>query len=271
MIWPWFLPGVALAGWFSTNYAWWRRTVDWHQPRVLMYHMVTPPRPGARYNGMRVSPQMFARQLVWLREQGFTFAGMSDLATGKVDGKTVVLTFDDGYEDNYLNALPLLQKHQARATLYLVTSRDGRDWSAKKKAHHNSGELAREPKLSDAQVQEMLCSGCFELGAHTLTHANLSKLDHEQKRAEIGGSRTILEQRFGVEVSSFAYPFGIWDETDRRITQESGFKTAVTTEPGIDPWPLPDPLAIRRVKVSGKEGFFPFRLRIRTGRRGASK
>lgn len=273
MNWPWLITGAALAGvggYFSTRYAWWRRTVPWTRPRVLMYHMISPPRPGARFNGMRVSPEQFGRQLAWLRRHQFTFATMADLAAGRAGERAVVLTFDDGYEDNLLNALPLLREHGARATLYLVGDRQA-DWSAKKKAHHASGELGREPKLTDPQVRELLDSGLIELGAHTLTHANLAKLDADQKRAEIAGSKHELERKFGVPVLTFAYPFGIWDEADRVNVRDAGFTTAVTTEPGIDGWPLPDPLAIRRVKVSGKEGMRSFVLRMRAGQRGAWK
>lgn len=272
MIWPWLISGLAVgAGFFSVRHAWWRRTIPWSRPRVLMYHMIAPPRPGARFNGIRVSPEMFARQLAWLRAEGFAFGSMRDLAAGRANQRTVVLTFDDGYRDNLLNALPLLQKHDARATLYLVVQRDGGDWSVKKKAHHDSGELAREPKLSDEEVRALLASGRFELGAHTLTHANLARLDPDQKRIEIAGSKDALEQRFGVEVTSFAYPFGIWDASDRDIAEAAGFSTAVTTVPGIDAWPPPDPFALRRVKISGKEGFFAFRTRVRTGQRGLWK
>lgn len=272
MIWPWLISGLAVgAGYFSARHAWWRRTVPWHRPRVLMYHMITPPRPGARFNGMRVSPGMFERQLAWLRARGFTFDSMRDLAAKHPGPRSVVLTFDDGYRDNLLGALPLLQKHGARATLYLVAHRDRGDWSAKRKAHHDSGELAREPKLSDEEVRVLLASGCVELGAHTLTHANLSRLDPDQKRIEIAGSKDALEQRFGVEVASFAYPFGIWDARDRDLVREAGFSSAVTTVQGIDPWPPPDPFALRRVKISGREGFFAFRTRLRTGRRGLWK
>ena len=165
----------------------------------------------------------------------------------------------------------MLRKYQARATLYLVAKRDGTDWSARKKAHHDSGELAREPKLTDEQARELLAAGCVELGAHTLTHANLAQLSPAEKREEIHGSKARLESEFAVPVRSFAYPFGIWDSRDREVAREAGFTTAVTTDPGIDPFPWPDPLAIRRVKVSGKEGFSAFRLRMRTGLRGAWK
>lgn len=263
---------LALVLWFSQRYGWWRKTVPWERPRVLMYHLITPPVPGGSYRGMRVAPAAFERQLQWLARRGFHFATVSELLETRQPRRTVVLTFDDGYADNFTHALPLLQKYRAKATLYLVADREeGSDWSAKKKAHHSTGELAREPKLSDAQVQEMLASGVFELGAHTLTHANLARLDAAAKQHEIAGSKQWLETRFGVPVRSFAYPFGIWDETDRDIVRATGFSTAVTTDAGIDALPLADPLALRRIKVSGKETLLAFRLRLRTGRRGLWK
>ncbi len=239
---------------------------------MLMYHLVTEHPPGGKYRGMRVRPSEFERQLKWLVAKGFRFVTMRELEESPMEERTVAITFDDGYEDNYVNAFPLLKKYGAKATLYLVADREeGSDWSAKKKAHHNSGELTREPKLSDRQVKEMIESGLWELGGHTLTHANLSQLDLDGKRREIAGSREWLEERFGVEVRSFAYTFGIWDEMDREVVREAGYTTAVTTEPGIDDYPFADPLAIRRIKVSGKENQLAFRIRMRCGRRGLWK
>jgi peptidoglycan/xylan/chitin deacetylase (PgdA/CDA1 family) len=267
------LPPAAALLWFSQRYAWWRPAVPWERPRILMYHLVTPHPPGCRTRGMRVRPEDFERQLRWLRENHFHFATLSELSgENPPPPRTVAITFDDGYEDNFTTALPLLRRYGARATLYLVADREeGSDWSAKKKAHHNSGELTREPKLSDEQVREMIDSGLIELAAHTLTHANLARVGPEEREREIGGSREWLERRFGRAVTSFAYPFGIWGPEDRQAVERAGFRSAVTTEPGIDPWPFPDPLAIRRVKVSGKENLLAFRMRMRGGRRGLWK
>ena len=96
-----------------------------------------------------------------------------------------MLTFDDGFRDNYLAAHPLLVKYGAKATLFLVVDRFDRDWSTAKKAHHDSGELLREEKLRDAELRKMLDSGLWELGAHTLTHALLRTF-----RIPTGGTRS---------------------------------------------------------------------------------
>ncbi|ANG61215.1 polysaccharide deacetylase [Marinobacterium aestuarii] len=269
----WFGLTLLLAGAvFSHRYAWWRPAVDNSHPRILMYHMVSEHRPGARFNKLRVLPARFDAQIRWLKENGWHFALMSELADpSALPAKTVLLTFDDGFEDNYRNAHPVLQKYGARATLYLVVDRFERDWSTSKKAHHDSGELMHEPKLSDTQVREMLDSGCWELGAHTRTHANLARLDDVGKQDEITAGRALLEQQFGTPPSSFAYPFGIYDATDVHLTEQAGFDTAVTTVEGIDTDIHRRRFELRRVKISGKDNGLAFRLRLRTGTRGWKK
>lgn len=255
--------------WFNLRYKWWRAAKPDHLPRVLMYHMVSEHRPKAKFNKLRVTPTNFEQQLRWLSKQGYYFALMSELSTPeKLPAKTVAITFDDGFADNLLNADPILERYSARATLYLVQDRFDRDWSTSKKAHHDSGELMREDKLTDQQVQHMLGSGRWQLGGHTITHANLAKLNAEQKLAEIKDSKLALEQQFNTELSSFAYPFGIYDQTDVTLAEQAGFSTAVTTVEAIDDDISAHPYELSRVKVSGKDSMLAFKVRMRCGQRG---
>ncbi|MBV1872738.1 MAG: polysaccharide deacetylase family protein [Gammaproteobacteria bacterium] len=258
--------------WFSERYAWWGSTVDLKRPRVLMYHMVSDPVPGAKFNGLRVSPDIFERQVRWLKDNDWRFVTMSELVRHKPSDKVVAITFDDGFEDNYLNAYAILKKYDAKATLYLVVDRHDRDWSVSKKSHHNSGELKNETKLSDQQIQEMLDSGIFELGGHTTTHANLLALDEDSKYKEIKGSKDALESLFETKLSSFAYPFGIYDPiVDPLLVQRAGFDSAVTTEDGIMGDIATSPFELQRIKISGKDGFLAFKIRMRRGKRGLRK
>ena len=259
---------VVLAVLFSLRYAWWRVAVDYRRPRILMYHMIRGPLRGGRFNKLRVPAAEFERQLKWLVDNGWRFAFLSELGEVAGQSKTVVLTFDDGYRDNYTSAHPLLLKYGAKATLFLVMDRFDRDWSTTKKAHHDSGELMREPKLTDAEVREMLQSGAWELGAHTLTHALLPDLTDAEKREEIAGSKAELETTFGTTVASFAYPFGIFGNDDEVLTGAVGYEFAVTTDAGISADIRADALRLKRVKVSGKEGGLGFSIRLRTGKRG---
>ena len=253
---------------FSIRYAWWRPTVPERHPRILMYHMIRKPIAGARFNKLRVPPLEFERQLRWLVAHGWRFAFVSELATLGDASKTVVLTFDDGYRDNYLAAHPLLEKYGAKATLYLVVDRMGRDWSTARKAHHDSGEIGAEEKLADDEVRAMLASGRWELGAHTFTHPVLPNLAPDERTREITDAKNTIEEQFGVPVRSFAYPFGIYDGTDSTTVAAAGYQFAVTTQQGISTNLDADALTLRRIGVRGKEGVLGFSLRLRTGLRG---
>jgi peptidoglycan/xylan/chitin deacetylase (PgdA/CDA1 family) len=261
---------AALAGWYSLRYAWWRPAVDDRWPRILMYHMIAAPRPRARFNGLRVAPGAFEWQLSWLARHGWTSFTVSELLHGgtALPPRSFAITFDDGYADNLLQALPLLKKYRCKATLYLVVDRCGRDWSIERKAHHDEGELAREAKLSDAQVRELLDSGCIELGSHGMTHANFARLDSEAVLYEMSESRRRLEQDFGVAVRSFAFPFGIYRPEHLALARQAGYSSAVTTREGIDDTSGREAMALRRIKISGKDNRLAFRLRMRTGTRG---
>jgi len=256
---------MLLALYLSTRWAWWRPAAPLTVPRILMYHMICETKPRHKFRGLRVTPEAFEQQVIWLKKNGWSFITMSELFDAPDRAKRVAITFDDGFADNYTNAFPILKKHSGRATLYLVGDRHNREWSTNRKKHHNTGELAKEQKVTDDQVQEMITSGVFELGGHTLTHRKLTELSVEEKRNEIVESKIRQEVFYNTQLSSFAYPFGIFDENDIQIVKEAGYKTAVTAHEGAAD--LNTPFTLRRVKVSGKEGLASFKLRIRTGKR----
>ena len=253
---------------FSYKYAWWKPAVDWKRPRVLMYHMVRDHIDGAKFNKLRVKPTEFEKQVAWMKAEGFHFVTMQELQAnwGKHPEKTVAITFDDGYLDNLENAYPIIEKYQAKATIYVVVDRHDRDWSTYKKAHHNSGELAREPKLNDEQVKFLAQSGWVEIGSHTLTHANLDKLDEAECLKELFESKVQLEQLTNMPVTSFAYPFGIYSARDVEIAKQVGYSNAVTTNEGIDS-EHPDFMQLQRIKISGKDSMFAVILRLKLGQR----
>ena len=260
--------------WFSHRYAWWRPVVDFRRPRILMYHMVSPHRQGATFNGLRVTPERFEAQLAFMKKEGWHFYTVSELwrQWDTLPEKSVAITFDDGYADNLHNALPLLEKYDAKATIYMVVDRHDRDWSTHKKAHHDSGELAREPKLTDEEMHMLVQSGRIEIASHTLTHINMATTTLDARRHELMQAREVLEKECGVPVRSFAYPFGIFGDEDVRLVRECGYETAVTAIDGIDQRePQPDPCRLKRIKVSGKDNQLAFVMRMRGGKRGLTK
>ena len=117
-----------------------------------MYHMISDQLAKGKKSGLRVSSEMFEKQLKYFKDNGWKFIKMSELKNHEKENKVVAITFDDGYLDNYSQALPLLKKYDACATLYLVIDRHQNDWSVKKNPKHNTGVLADEEKLSDERT-----------------------------------------------------------------------------------------------------------------------
>lgn len=257
--------GIVVVLYVNFQFAWWRPTISYIHPRVLMYHMISHHKRKAKYNKLRVDPIEFDRQLNWLKENGWEFVFVSELENESTR-KRVALTFDDGYRDNFLIADPIMKKYDAKATLYLVTDRHDRDWSSSKKEHHDDGELMKEPKLLDEDVSHMLGSRRWELGGHTVTHANLLRLDDGQCFTEIARCRSELEETFDTYPTSFAYPFGLFEDRHVDLVNKIGFQFAVTTEQGISLDLDAERLKLKRVKVSGRDGLASFRLRMRTGK-----
>ena len=136
------------------------------------------------------------------------------------------------------------------------------------KRQRRDGELGREDKLDNEHVKTMIESNRWELGAHTETHAYLPALPLGAKRREIEGGKRKLAETFGVQVNSFAYPFGDYEREDVDLVRTVGFTSAVTTQPGIATDVSDERFEIRRIKVTGQDNMFVFRMRLQTGFRG---
>ncbi|WP_309498459.1 polysaccharide deacetylase family protein [Sulfurovum sp.] len=264
---------LLMAIYFSYRYAWWKRAVDYRYPRILMYHMVRDSIPGKKFNSLRVSPENFEIQIKYLHDNGWHSYTMTEAIFQKknLPSKSVVITFDDGYQDNLTNALPILKKYGFKATIYLVNDRQDRDWSGYRKAKNEGAGLKEESKLSDDEVRELLGSGLIEIGAHTLTHVNLNSLSAEEAQNEICVSKERIEAQFQTVCHSFAYPFGLYSPRDKKIVAGCNYTNAVTTKVGIADLNECNSYEIPRVTVSGKDNFFVFILKLKTGKRGVRK
>ena len=169
----------------------------------------------------------------------------------------VLLTFDDGYDDLYDELLPLAIEHRYTPVIYLVVDRIG----ASNVWDQENGLRARN-LLTLAQIREMQKHG-FEFGSHTLTHPWLPDLPDAQVRCEVSDSKSRLEDMLGVEVASFAYPFGGVDRRVRAAVADAGYKLAFTTLPGLNWWN--DPLCQRRAEVNDDMSTLDFIFKLRTG------
>lgn len=258
---------------YSYKYAWWGKPVSYKHPRILMYHMICEHQQNAKFNGLRVTPKNFEKQVAYLAKHQWTFVTMSELIEHKdrLPYKTVAITFDDGYADNYFNALPILIKYNAKATIYLVVDRHNREWSSKRKSNHSNNELMYEPKLQNDQVKNLLMSGLIEIGSHTMTHDNLKHLAQKQKLYEIFESKATLEKQLGIKCRSFCYPFGIYGKEDIALVSQAGYTNATTTLKGIDTSNYSNPYELKRITINGKDTFLAFRLKLTRGLKGVLK
>lgn len=189
---------------------------------ALLYHRLGWPPLFTRRRGLTLPLGLFARQLAELRAAGHGAA---------------VITFDDG-DLTTLAALEPLRTHGFRAVQFLVADRIGgvNDWD-------RTGA-----RLMDAgHVREWLSAGHL-IGSHTLTHARLTTLPEGRAREEIIASKHRLEDRFGVAVEQFAYPWGEWDARLAEQVAAAGYRNAYTTEPGVNA-PEASPFSLRRRAV----------------------
>jgi peptidoglycan/xylan/chitin deacetylase (PgdA/CDA1 family) len=211
---------------------------------ILMYHSIAE-RPGAATRRLSVSPEAFAAQLGVLTRLGvttLTFSAASDLlASGdELPERAVVLTFDDGYADFRLHAMPALEEHGFTATLFVTTG-----WIEDAGPHAAGDPL--DLTLSWDQVREATAAG-IEVGAHSHSHAQLDQLPEAHLQAELRTSRTLLEQATRQPVRALAYPYGYSNRRVRTAVAATGYCYAASVGNEVAA-PRVDLLAVPRLTV----------------------
>ncbi|MFD1468795.1 polysaccharide deacetylase family protein [Hymenobacter caeli] len=202
---------------------------------VLMYHKI-PDAPPATKHQIFVTKDNFAQHLAFFKSRNFTpitFADYLQFARGErplaeFPARPLVLTFDDGYRDNYTNLLPLMRQHGYRGVLYLLG-----DFAVR----YNQWDLAADPTepradlMDEAQKHAFVAAG-WEIGAHTMSHPHLPALPLPEATAEIQRSKASLETTLRTEVVSFAYPYGDLNGDLKAAVHAAGFAFGVATDTG---------------------------------------
>ncbi len=192
---------------------------------ILMFHSIsqyaTP-----KFKPFTVSPVLFARQMAYLHQQAYSPITVTQFIDARTGGATalperpVVLTFDDGFADFYIEALPVLKRYGFPATLYVATAfvNNTSRWLRRE------GEASR-PMLTWDQVAEIAANG-IECGGHSHSHPQLDTIPLSMVQDEIVQCKRLLEHHLGQEVFSFAYPFGYHSTAIKQLVREAGYTSA---------------------------------------------
>jgi len=208
---------------------------------VLTYHKLGPRPRRVRLKGLYVSDGLFRRQLAELKAAGFTSGALLDCA-GPLQPRRIVLTFDDGYVNVLRHAVAPLAATGFQSIQYLPANLLGRcnEWDVP------LGE-APEAIMDAAQVRDWLAAGQL-IGSHTLDHPYLAQIPVTAAREQVVASKKKLEDLFGVSIEHFCYPYGDWNPAVRDLVAEAGYRTACTTEVGVN-LPTDSPFALKRFTV----------------------
>lgn len=215
---------------------------------ILEYHMV---KDDAKPDEVRyaVPPAEFAAQLDYLAQEGYTTITPQDYARARkgkqeLPAKPVILSFDDGYEDNWRVVLPMLQERGMKAVFYVVTN-----------------DIGQPGYMTWDNLFDLEHSG-MEVGSHTANHIPLTTLTPTEQRDELRLSKLLLEWRGMKTIYSFSYPNGAYDDSIVTMLAEENYLTAVTGEAGLNTVET-NPYRLHRVNIPAPHlGLTEFRLRL---------
>jgi len=206
---------------------------------ILMYHQVVED--GERNRQARntnpaytVTVGRFREQMAWLAENGFRTRSLGDVIDPPIPLKdSVVITFDDGWADNFSHALPVLGEYGLSATIFVVT-----------------GFVGAPGYLDWEQLREMSGNG-ISLQSHTVSHRPLEELGDDEVAEELGASKKVLEDRMGTAVHFVSMPQGSWNRKIFQAVRAAGYRGVCTSEPGFR-HSLGTPAVFSRINVADR-------------------
>jgi peptidoglycan/xylan/chitin deacetylase (PgdA/CDA1 family) len=209
---------------------------------ILMYHVINPPPAGAPFPGLYVPAQEFAEQMQALARAGFHAVTLDQLwaywheGIPLPAGKPIVLSFDNGYQSQYTNALPTLRRL---------------GWSGVENLQL-TGLPPSQGGLSQAQVRGLVAAG-WELDTQGFSHADLITLDPTELHYQVAVARSEVQRLYRTPVNWFCYPSGHYDAAVLAAVRDAGYRGSTTVVPG---WARPgeDPYRLPRLRVLGGTG-----------------
>lgn len=215
---------------------------------VLNYHQIND----RDQNSLTVQTAQFEEEMQYLVDNGYHAITPEEMLDAWENGtplpeKPVIITFDDGYVDNYKNAFPILQKYNLKATIFLI-----------------SDFMGTYPNyMTWGEVEEMQQSGLIDFESHTLSHPELDKIPADEVWTQLSASKQALEWRLNKPIRFIAYPCGSYDQELERMTKEAGYRAAFTVHYGLAS-PSENPFVLDRVPIFGctTHQFLRCRLRL---------
>lgn len=231
----------------AADKATWRRLTS--ATPILLYHAIGSSGEAA---GKFVMPRKrFESQLAWIRRLGYRPIALEELVRCVLERRfppprSVAITFDDGYADNFTEAFPVLRRLGVPATIFLVTKFVGgrNGWSA-------PGALSGRPLLDWSQARQMAEQG-VRFGAHSRCHPDLTTTDAAAASADISGSREDIQAALGRKPGEFAYPYGLYDMSAQAAVRQAGFAAACTVDAGMN-GPATTAMALHRTEIYGTD------------------
>ncbi len=234
---------------------------------ILMFHMISEPKTAAEVK-YACPPIRFEKNIQFLLNKGFkaiSIEAVEKCYTQKIPlpDKSFLITFDDGFEDNYLNAFPILQSYNLPAMIYLATGFIG-----KSNLWMTTQAFSEHKMLSWSQIKEMTKFN-IHFGSHTVTHPNLTELSDKFVRDELIQSKNTIEDQLGSNCKHFAYPYGLFTEKTCALVKQSGFKTACSTRSGFNNSER-DPFILHRIEIYGNDTNWTINQKLMFGINDAS-
>lgn len=241
---------------------------------VLMYHHINPHRGDM----VTVTPDVFEGQMRHLNESGYRTLTLDELVSyiaGKMvlKQKAVVVTFDDGWLDNFIYAFPAIKRHNINTSIFIVTdwvhnSASDASQSVTVPAHKESKSLIKESRAGEVilgwdHIRTMQNSGLVNFYSHTRSHARCAGLSGQELLNELGESKLALENHLGGPCPYLCWPYGEFNDTALRVAGNIGYKALFTTVHGVVS-PGSDPFAIKRIVVKDSITWFKKRMVIYT-------
>jgi len=220
---------------------------------ILMYHSIDDNKVF-----FTVKLEAFEKQMKYLKDNNYNVISLTELiktleSDQKIPEKTVVLTFDDGFEDNYINVFPLLKKYNFPVTIFLVTGLVGQKI--------NNAQNIPLKMLNWTQIKEMHNSGLIDFQPHTVSHRKFEKMGLKEIEEEIINSKKMIENELGKKCEIFAYPRGYYDIKIIKILKENEFIASRALEKGkVNQGD--DPFKLRRISVNSTTSFIQFKANL---------